>query len=83
MLLKIGDLVQHKTTKITGKVIGYGKRQILGGDYMTTLQVELQSYDPIQSIAEDVLEKWRIRPNRRIRACSLPHFPKYTLSKAS
>ena len=83
MLVKIGDLVQHKTTKITGKVIGYGEREILGNDYMTTLQVELQSYEPVRPIAEDILEKWRIRPNRRIQACSLPHFPKYKLSKAS
>ena len=83
MIVKIGDLVQHKTTKITGKVIGYGERKIVGGDRLITLQVELQSYDPIRSIAEDILEKWKIRPNRRIRACSLPHFSKHRLSKVS
>ena len=83
MLVKIGDLVQHKTTKITGKVIGYGEREIAPGDYMTTLQVELQSYEPIRPIAEDLIGKWKIRSNYRIRACSLPHFPKYKLSKAS
>ena len=79
-MFKVGDLVQHKTTKITGKVIGYGVRQ--NGDRAITLKVELKSYDSIKPIAEDVCDKWKIRPEK-VLACTLPHFPQRHLSKVS
>ena len=80
-MLKVGDLVQHKTTKITGRVIGYGIR--LNGNYTSrTLKVELKSYDSIKPIAEDVCDKWKLRP-KRVLACSLPHFPQRKLSEVS
>ena len=79
-MFKEGDLVQHRATGITGKVIGYGQRQITDRCYSTTLKVELQSYDPIRPIAEDVVEKWKMRRDKRILACTLPHFPKRIVS---
>ena len=75
-MFKIGDTVRHKTTGLTGKVIGYGKRQISDSYYSTTLIVELRSDTPIVPIAEDVLEKWKICRDKRILACTLPYFPK-------
>ena len=80
-MFKEGDLVRHRATGITGKVIGYGQRQVTDSYYSTTLKVELQSYDPIRPIAEDVVEKWKMRRDKRILACTLPHFPKRTVSR--
>ena len=79
-MFKIGDLVQHKTTKITGRVIGYGVSQ--NSDRAITLKVELKSYDSIKPIAEDVCKKWKICPEK-VLACRLPHFPPPQLSKVS
>ena len=73
-MFKVGDLVRH-TTGITGKVIGYGERKVSDRYYSTTLRVELRSHTPIVPIAEDVVEKWMCR-DKRILACTLPHFPK-------
>lgn len=83
MTIKIGDRVRHKTTGITGKVIGYGTRQVSDRKCLTTVKVELGSYSPIVPTAEDLLDRWQTLPDRRIRACTLPHFPKPqpTLSK--
>ena len=80
-MFKEGDLVQHRATGITGKVIGYGQRRITDRYYSTTLKVELQSYDPIRPMAEDLVEKWKMRRDKRILACTLPHFPKRTVSR--
>ena len=80
-MFKVGDLVQHKLTKITGKVIGYGERKFTDGYYLTTLKVELRADNQISPIAEDLPERWQARQNRRILACTLPHFPKGNLSK--
>ena len=94
-MFKVGDLVQHKTAKITGTVIGYGVRQT-DGDRAVTLKVELKSDRPIRPIAEnvydlnewikpiaeDVCERWRIR-QPKVLACRLPYFPQRKLSKAS
>jgi hypothetical protein len=80
-MLKVGDLVQHKTTGMTGNVIGYGYRKISDSYYLTTLKVELCSYSSISSIvpiAEDLLDRWKTRQDRQILACTLPHFPKRT-----
>lgn len=80
-MFKVGDIVRHKATGLTGKVIGYGKRQVADSSYSTTLkvelqsQVELQSYGYIQPMAEDAVSKWKIHQNKRILACTLPHFP--------
>ena len=82
-MFKEGDYVRHQATGFTGKVIGYGKRQVTDGYYSTTLKVELQSYDTIKPMAEDVVEKWKMRRDRRILACTLPHFPKRTISTIS
>ena len=88
-MFKIGDLVQHKTTKITGIVIGYGVRQTdcdyalrTLRDRAITLKVELKSDESIKPIAEDVCDKWKIR-HERVLACSLPYFPQRKLSKVS
>lgn len=74
---KIGDLVRHKKTGMTGKVIGYGYRKITDSYYLTTLKVELgvDRSIPIQPVAEDLLEKWQAKQEKRILACTLPHFP--------
>ena len=80
-MFKVGDLVKHKTTGMTGTVIGYGVRQTDCGRAIT-LKVELEFDESIKPIAEDVCEKWKIRP-KRILACSLPHFPQRKLSKVS
>ena len=80
-MFKVGDLVQHKTTKITGTVIGYGVRQT-DCDRAITLKVELKSDESIKPIAEDVCEKWKIC-QKRVLACSLPYFPQRKLSKIS
>ena len=49
-MFKVEDLVRHKMTGITGKVIGYGHRQVSDTLFLPTLKVELQSYSssPIQ-----------------------------------
>lgn len=80
---KIGDLVRHKTTGMTGKVIGYGHRLVSDRYYSTTLKVELKidSSSPIQPLAEDLMKKWKLKQDRQILACTLPHFPKPSLSK--
>lgn len=79
---EIGDLVQHKTTGMTGKVIGYGYRRISDSYYLTTLKVELLSHTPtpIVPIAEDLFDRWKARQNKQILACTLPYFPKRTLA---
>jgi hypothetical protein len=78
-MFEVGDLVQHKTTGMTGKVIGYGYRKISDSYYLTTLKVELSSYSSVSSIvpiAEDLFDRWKARQDRQILACTLPHFPK-------
>lgn len=80
-MIKVGDLVRHKTTGITGQVIAYGYRKVTDSYYLTTLKVELQEYRsiPIQPVAEDLFERWEVRQDRRIAACTLPYFPKRIL----
>ena len=78
-----GNIVRHKATGITGKVIGYGKRQISDRYYATTLKVELQSDIPIGHMAEDVVEKWKMCRGKRILACTLPYFPKRNVKAES
>ena len=80
-MFKEGDCVRHKATGLTGKVIGYGERQV-NDSYFTTLKIELQSDSPIGQIAEDIVEKWRIRRGK-ILACTLPYFPKRTVRDES
>ena len=80
-MFKQGDIVRHKATGITGKVIGYGKRIVSDRYYSTTLKVELQSDSPIKPMAEDVVEKWK-RRDKRILACTLPYFPKPIRAKS-
>ena len=75
-MFKVGDLVRHKATGITGRVIGYGKREVTNSYYSNTLKVELHSSDFIKPMAEDVVEKWAMRRGKRILACTLPYFPK-------
>ena len=82
-MFKEGDRVRHKATGLTGKVIGYGKREVADSFYSTTLKVELQSYDPIKPIAEDVVEKWKMCRGKRILACTLPYFPKRSVEAES
>ena len=81
---EIGDIVRHKTTRITGKVIGYGYRKVTDSYYLTTLKVELREYNsiPIQPVAEDLFDRWQTLKGRRERilACTLPHFPKPQLT---
>lgn len=83
MVIEIGDTVRHKTTSITGQVIGYGYRKVTDSYYLTTLKVELRGDRSlsIQIVAEDLFEKWEIKRDRRILACTLPHFPRRTLCK--
>ena len=80
---KIGDIVRHKTTGMTGKVIGYGHRQVSDSYYLTTLKVELgvDRSIPIQPVAEDLLSRWQAKREKRILACTLPHFPQRTPCK--
>ncbi|MEY2858108.1 MAG: hypothetical protein RLZZ74_2420 [Cyanobacteriota bacterium] len=73
----IGDRVQHETTGITGKVIGYGYRKVTESYYLTTLKVELFSYNSIRPIVEDLFERWQVL------ACSLPQSSNRILSKIS
>ena len=77
MIIEIGDIVRHKSTGITGKVIGYGYRRVSDSYYLTTLKVELGAYSPIAPIAEDLFDRWQTLQNSReqILACTLPHFP--------
>ena len=53
-MFKVGDLVQHKTSGITGKIIGYGSRKKRDRYELTTFKVELRSYSPIPLIAENL-----------------------------
>ena len=80
-MLTIGDRVRHKSTGITGMIIGYGYRKISESYYLTTLKVELPSYSysPIKPMAEDLFDRWQIWHERRILACSLP-FPANSLA---
>ena len=80
-MFKVDDIVRHKATGLTGKVIGYGKREVTDRHYSTTLKVELQSYDTIKPMAEDVLEKWKMCRDKRILACTLPYLLKGSVSK--
>ena len=82
-MFQVGDIVRHKATGITGKVIGYGKRETSDRYYTTTLKVELRSYDPIRPMAEDVVEKWKMCRSKRILACTLPYFPKRSVRAES
>ena len=50
----LGDRVCHKTTNLTGKIIGYGYRQIGEGYFSTTVKVELNSPEAIRPVAEDL-----------------------------
>ena len=75
-MFKVGDIVRHKATGITGKVIGYGKREVTDSYHTTTLKVELRSNTPIKQIAEDIVKKWKMCQDKRILACTLPYFPK-------
>ncbi len=70
IIFKVGDRVQHKTTGITGTIIGYGYRKINDSYYLTTLKVELMSYLPISPIAEDLFDKWQVWQKRKILAFS-------------
>ena len=87
MIIEIGDIVRHKSTGITGKVIGYGYRRVSDSYYLTTLKVELGAYSPIAPIAEDLFDRWQTLQNSReqILACTLPHFltPQLTLCEIS
>ena len=82
-MFKIGNIVRHKAAGITGKVIGYGKRQAADSYYTTTLKVELRSEYPIAPIAEDAVEKWEICRSKRTLACTLPYFPKRIRDKSA
>lgn len=75
-MFQIGTCVRHKATGITGKVIGYGNRKVNDNYYLTTLKVELKPSSWIAPTAEDLFDRWQIWHDRRIRACTLPHFPK-------
>ena len=75
-MFQVGNRVRHKATGITGKVIGYGYRKISDSYYLTTLKVELGSSSPISPTAEDLFDRWQIWQDKRIPACTLPHFPK-------
>jgi hypothetical protein len=79
----IGDRVQHETTGITGKVIGYGYRKVTESYYLTTLKVELFSYNSIRPIVEDLFERWQVWQDKQISACSLPQSSNRILSKIS
>lgn len=72
-MFSLGDRVQHKTTGIRGKVIGYGDRLNTNGNYQITLRVELRSYSPIRPVAEDSLDKWQIWNERK--SIDLNHRP--------
>lgn len=74
-MFRVGDIVRHKATGLTGEVIGYGSRKVNNSHYLTTLKVKLRSDTPIAPIAEDVVKKWVCR-ERKILACTLPYFPK-------
>ena len=65
-MFSLGDKVQHKTTGIKGKVIGYGDRLNTNGNYQIALRVELRSYSPIRLVAEDSLDKWQIWNARKL-----------------
>jgi hypothetical protein len=81
MVIEIGDIVRHKATAITGRVIGYGYRKVTDSYYLTTLKVELREYRyiPIQPVVEDLFGRWEVKRERQILACTLPHFPKRIL----
>ena len=83
MVIEIGNIVRHKTAGITGKVVGYGYRKVSDSYYLATLKVELGSHNAISPTAEDLFDRWQTWQDRRVKACTLPHFPKhkYTLSK--
>ena len=78
-MFSLGDKVQHKTTGIKGKVIGYSDRQYSNGNYQITLRVELRSYSPIRLVAEDLLNRWRIWNKRKL--LNLNHRPKQALDE--
>lgn len=79
-MFEIGDIVRHKATGITGKVIGFGKHKIADRRDRPTLKVELQSYDSIKPkpMAEDLVERWKTFQSKKVLACTLPYFPKRT-----
>lgn len=80
IMLTIGDRVRHKSSGLTGTIIGYGYQKISESYYLTTLKVQLPtysySYSPIEPIAEDLFDRWQIW-HERILACSLPHPTNY------
>ena len=59
MMAKIGDVVLHKTTKQSGKVVGYG-HQIVSGVYLPTLTVRVLEGTGINpgSFVEDLSSEW-------------------------
>jgi hypothetical protein len=59
-MMKIGDCVRHKTTGMIGNIIDYGDRKISDSYYLTTLKVEIPSFDSIDPIAEDLCDLWQI-----------------------
>lgn len=66
VVFSLGDKVQHKTTGIRGKVVGYGDRYDSNGNYQITLKVELRFYSPIRPVAEDLLNRWQIWNERKL-----------------
>ena len=81
IMLKVGDRVQHKTTGITGTIIGYGYRKINDSYYLTTLKVELISYLPISPIAEDLFDRWQIWQERTVSNFSIARSSNHCLSQ--
>ena len=78
-MFKIGDLVRHKTANITGTVVGYG---VSPNDARAiSIKVKIKSEEPIDLIAEDVVNKWKMR-QQRVLACTLPHFSQRQLSQS-
>ena len=83
MMFKFGNVVRHKAASITGKVIGYGKRQVTNGYYITTLKVELRSEYPIAPIAEDAVERWEMYRSKKRAVCNLSYLPQRIRDKSA
>jgi hypothetical protein len=58
IMFKVGDVVQHKVTKIVGRIFGYGCR-LSGNVHFMTLKVKPLKKNYFRAEIEGVMDEWQ------------------------